>query len=106
MTGTICKTMLQYQTHDNVIQCFIECIDQWFRTGTIVTESHPEQFHTAIDQQTKIGWRQLFMGKLARVWLEMYKSMKTTRVGKSQQVENYVWGRAVVETILKKSIVA
>lgn len=46
------------------------------------------------------------MGKLARGWLEAYKLMKTTRVGKLRQVENYVCGRAAVETILKKLIVA
>ena len=44
VTGTLWKTMLKYNTHDNIIQCFIECLDQWFCNGFVILDDHAAFF--------------------------------------------------------------
>ena len=46
------------------------------------------------------------MGKLARSWLDAYVTLKvnTRREKKSKRVEDYIWGGAIVETLLSHSI--
>ena len=44
VTGTLRKVMLKYRTHDDIIQCFVECIDQWFCQGFVLPDDHPLEF--------------------------------------------------------------
>ena len=37
----------------------------------------PQQFKTAIQQQTEIGWEQLFMGKMASRWRQCWRKKHT-----------------------------
>ena len=106
VTGDLRKTMLRYSTHDDIIQCMIECVDQWFKDGFVIPEDHPECFRNAIWEQNQIGWRHLFMGKLSREWLAKHSEMK---VGKpiaknTKRVDDYIWGGAIAELLLNHSI--
>ena len=42
------KKMIGSGTHDDLIQCMIECLDQWFTQGHVLLDRHPLQFQDAI----------------------------------------------------------
>ena len=48
--------------------------------------------------QSNIGWRQIFMGRISREWLDLQGS-QTTESGTRR--EAYIWGASVVEFLLK-----
>ena len=57
-TTYLCKlreTMLTYKTNEELVQCFIECIDQWFIHDEVDPAKHPKVFRSAIIEQNRIG---------------------------------------------------
>lgn len=89
-TCSLQKTMLAYTTHDNIIQCIVACLDQWFEDGEVIPFCHPVTFCEAIWMQNRIGWDCFFMGKLAQEWLEVFKELKPFVHKGTRKVEGYV----------------
>ena len=52
---------------ENVMCC---AIAEWFETGHVPLYKYPEEFHEAIWSQGAIGWRQVFNGRISKLWLE------------------------------------
>ena len=42
------EKLLLHNTGDKLIQCMIECIDQWFESGVVCPTRHPEAFAEAV----------------------------------------------------------
>lgn len=94
--------MIKYKTSSDLIQCFIECMDQWFLHGSAVDPAkHPETFRTAIIRQNKIGWQHLFMGKLSCEWLRIHSELIKRERNEDSDTIEMCWGRAVIEHILR-----
>ena len=61
---------------ENIICC---AIAEWFKTGHVSLEKYPEEFHDAIWSQGAIGWRQVFNGRISKLWLEHQGNTKPHR---------------------------
>ena len=90
--------MLGSGTHDDLIQCVIECLDQWFTQGYVLPDIHPVRFRDAIWAQGQIGWRHFFMGKLAKEWTHAYDNLK---VRSELRVPSQVWCTRMIEYTLR-----
>ena len=42
------RLLLEANTHDDIIQCLIECLDQWFKCGVACPSHHPDEFYEAV----------------------------------------------------------
>ena len=58
---------------ENVMCC---AISDWFETGQVLLKKYPEEYHDAIQSQGAIGWRQVFKGRISKVWLEYQSNTK------------------------------
>ena len=45
----------------------------------LLDEAIPNQYKTALQQQTKLGWEHLFMGKMASAWKQCWPDKKHRR---------------------------
>ena len=68
-------------------------IAEWFETGHVPLHKYLEEFHDAIWSQGAIGWRQVFNGRLLKLWLEHQGNTKTSS-GRVRM--DYIWGISIV----------
>ena len=83
---------------ENTMCC---AIAEWFETGHVSLYKYPEYFHDKIWSQGTIGWRQVFNGRISKLWLEHQGNTKTSS-GKVRM--DYIWGASIVETCLQMII--
>ena len=83
---------------ENTMCC---AIAEWFETGHVPLYKYPEKFHDAIWSQGAIGWRQVFNGRISKLWLEHQGNTKTSS-GKVRM--DYIWGASIVETCLRMMV--
>ena len=76
-------------------------IAKWFETGHMPLYKYPEKFHGAIWSQGAIGWRQVFNGRILKLWLEHQGNTKTSS-GKVRM--DYNWEESIVETCLQMMV--
>ena len=60
-------------------------------------EKYPEENHDAIWSQGAIGWRQVFNGRISKLWLE---HQGNTKLSSGRVRMDYIWGASIVETCL------
>ena len=95
------KRMKQLNTKyavENVICC---AIAEWFETGHVPLYNYPEKFHAAIWSQGAMGWRQVFNGRISKLWLE---HQGNTKISSGKVRMDYIWGASVVETCLRMMV--
>ena len=83
---------------ENTMCC---AIAEWFETGYVPLYKYPEKFHEAIWSQGAIGWRQIFSGRISKLWLEHQGNTKNSS-GKVRM--DYIWGASIVETCLQMMV--
>lgn len=94
------QIMLRTNTHSVIIQCFMMCLDEWFKNGDVRPPEVGTRLQMAVKSQNRIGWRHFFMGKISQEWLTLYSTMRPRDEG-GKQINYIQWGRKVVEHILR-----
>ena len=79
---------------ENTMCC---AIAEWFETGHVPLYKYPEKLHNVIYSQGTTRWRQIFIGRISRHWLEHQGNTKTLS-GKVRM--DYIWRASIVETCL------
>ena len=64
------KQMEQLATKFALGETMCTALSEWFETGHIQLQNYPNRYHPAIWSQGAIGWRQIFNGKISKLWLE------------------------------------
>ena len=98
---TLRKRMKQLNTKFDLENTMCCAIAEWFETGHVPLYKYPEKFHYVIWSQGAIGWRQIFNGRISKLWLENQGNTKTSS-GKVRM--DYIWGVLIVETCLQMMI--
>mmetsp|Transcript_31538 Transcript_31538/g.35362 ORF Transcript_31538/g.35362 Transcript_31538/m.35362 type:complete len:138 (+) Transcript_31538:156-569(+) len=93
--------MKQLNTKFAVENAMCCAIAEWFETGHVPLDKYPEEFHKAIWSQGAIGRRQVFNGRIFKLWLEHQGNTKTSS-GKVRM--DYIWGASIVETCFRMMI--
>ena len=97
LCNNIFKTLKKFSIPYEAGAVFCDAITEWFETGEVTITKHPEKYHQALQAQQLIGWRQIFMGRIACQWLDLHPSY----FANNKYHENYIWGASLVETILR-----
>ena len=79
-------------------KCNVLCNLRMVWTGSRVFREYPEEFHDAIWSQGAIGWRQVFNGRISKLWLE---HQGNTKLASGRVRMDYIWGASIVETCLR-----
>ena len=85
-------SLIKHQVQASIIDALCSCVTDWLDNGTV---------RDAIASQNRIGWRQLFMGKISTEWLHLPNSYTATR---GADRPPYIWGTSVVEICLRQYI--
>ena len=95
------KRMKKIDTKFGVENTMCSAISEWFETGKVLVEEYPEEYHDAIRSQEAIGWRQVFNGRISKVWME---HQGNTKLASGRVRRDYIWGASIVETCLRMMI--
>ena len=79
-------------------------------TGIVDVVKFPEKYHAAINSQSQIGWRHIFMGRLSQEWLQIYedtykKPSSHDETQRSKYIDGYVWGANLAEILIRQMII-
>ena len=102
------ETMKFRHTHDDLSETLTTIIATWMEHGIVDVNKFPDKYHNAINSQQNIGWNQLFMGRISQEWIQLYEDSyeRPTICTKSPKFyDGYVWGAAIVETIIRQIII-
>ena len=90
---------VEYEVRGKNVMCC--AIAEWFEMGHVSLYKYPEELQDAIWSQGAIGWRQVFNGRISKLWLEHQGNTKTSS-GRVRM--DYIWGSSIVETCLRMMI--
>ena len=57
--------MNQHQAQESIVDTLCSCITDWLDNGMVQESKYSNRYSKAIASQNKIGWRQMFMGKIS-----------------------------------------
>ena len=95
------KRMKTIDTKFGVENTICSAISDWFETGKVLVDEYPEEYHDAIRSQETIGWRQVFNGRISKLWME---HQGNTKLASGRVRMDYIWGASIVETCLRMMI--
>ena len=85
-------------TNAGLLITFCSAISHWFDHGVVDPHKYPEQYHQAIQQQTRIGWHHIYMCHIAAAWSALQiPDGQTTDTSKA----HYMWAASIVEVSLR-----
>ena len=93
-----CETL---RTDPNLQNILIDGLEQWFRESHIDPSKYPPQFQLLIRQQTAIGWRQIFSGRMSNEWNRL-QADHAYRNGKRDQAASLLWTTNIICSIWKE----
>ena len=104
------QTIKKNNTDHSLSETLLTAIASWMDTGLVVVRKFPHKYRRAINTQFKIGWRQLFMGKISQEWIQLYEDTYVETPSQDEPkrrkyVDGYIWGANVVETLIRQMII-
>ena len=94
-------TLQSLKTKNSITETFSTALSEWFDTGQVDIDKYPSVHHEALYTQTRIGWRQVLLGRLSQGWERL---QGPTHLQHGRQRTPYLWAANLVETLLRKSI--
>ena len=91
--------MKKFNTNYVLSNAIADAVTYQLTSGQVPQGKFPPAMWAALDAQENIGWIHLFCGKLSRKWLLLYDSRTPP-----DQHGSYLWGAAIVKTILQQYI--
>ena len=76
-------------------------LTEWLEYGHVRIEKYPKKYHTALYHQQRIGWQQIFMGKIAIAW-ELIQG--NAKINNEKIRKAHLWSASMLETILNQMI--
>ena len=68
--------LLLPQVQESVVDTLCSCITDWLDNGKVQKNKYNNRYSKAIASQNRIGWRQMFTGKISTEWLHLPNSYK------------------------------
>ena len=75
---------------------------EWLDTGAVQVDKYPPPIQPTLYSQAKIGWYNMFRGRLSNKWLQRYESTKSlSSTEGTRPCESFVWGAKIIELLLR-----
>ena len=94
--------MKKRRTGHALIDHLCSVATEWLDTREVQMEKYPSQIQSTLSSQAKIGWYNIFRGRLSNKWLQRYDSTKKSLSSTegTRPCESFVWGSKIVELLL------
>ena len=94
--------MKKKQTRHALIDHVCSVTTEWLDTGAVQVDKYPEPIQPTLYSQAKIGWYNMFRGRLSNKWLQQYELTKSlTPTEGTRPCESFVWGAKITELLLR-----
>ena len=94
--------MKKKQTRHALIDHVCSVATEWLDTGAVQVDKYPEPIQPTLYSQAKIGWYNMFQGRLSNKWLQQYELTKSlTPTEGTRPCESFVWGAKITELLLR-----
>ena len=91
-TRAKCTTL---QTDPHLQSILLDGLENWLNESHIDASLYPQRFHLLIQQQTAIGWRQIFNGRMSTEWNRLQADYDFNN-GKSDYHTSCLWTTNIV----------
>ena len=93
-------------TNENLLSEFLEGLNTWMTPGETAEPPNPnDEFSNAINQQTSIGWRQLFNGRLSIEWSDLQDHRLASQPNHNDKRTGTTWAVGVISVIWKQWLI-
>ena len=95
--NTLRARLQKVNTNAGLLNTFCSAISDWFDHSAADPSKYPEHYHQAILQQTRIGWRHIYMGHIVTAWSALQiPDGQMTDISKAR----YMWIASIAEVSL------
>ena len=102
LTKNLGIEMKKKRTGHALIDHLCSVATEWLDTGGVIVDNYPPPIRPTLKSQAKIGWYNMFRGRLSDLWLQRYESTKLlTSTEGTRPCESFVWGAKVTELLLR-----
>jgi hypothetical protein len=95
-------TCERQNTRSYLVDILIEGLSSWLSSTTIDKASFPSTFHPLIDEQSQLGWRQLFQGRLSNEWARLQDVYLRRIHSTANSKSGLLWTTSIITTIWKE----
>jgi hypothetical protein len=89
-------------TRSYLVDILIEGLATWFNAGTIDKAAYPTSFHRLIHEQSQLGWRQLFQGRMSNEWARLQDIYLRRIQSTANSQTGLLWTTTIITTIWKE----
>ena len=94
--------MKKKRTGHALIDHMCSVATEWLDTGVVKVDKYPPPIQPTLKSQAKIGWYNMFRGRLSDQWLRRYESTKSlSSTEGTRPCESFVWGAKIIELLLR-----
>ena len=94
--------MKKKRTGYSLIEHLCKAATEWLDTGAVLVDNYLDPIQTTLKSQAKIGWYNMFRGRLSNMWLQRYESTQSLLSTEgTRPCESFVWGAKIVELLLR-----
>jgi hypothetical protein len=96
---SIRKRCEKLDTRPYLMEILLDGLENWYNDQPMETQPYPARYHRLIHQQNKIGWRQLFNGRMSVEWATLQQDHLATTglLGKTRS--GHLWTTAIITVI-------
>jgi hypothetical protein len=100
---TAIRATCEYQnTRSYLVDILIDGLSSWLNVRTIDKSAYPSTFHRLIREQTQLGWRQLFQGRMSKEWARLQDVYLRRIHSTANSKTGLLWTTAIITTIWKE----
>ena len=89
-------------TRSYLVDILIDGLASWFNVNTIDKAAYPATFHHLIDEQTQLGWRQLFQGRMSSEWARLQDVYLRRIHSTANSKTGLLWTSTIITTLWKE----
>jgi hypothetical protein len=94
-----CERLL---TRPYLVDILVNGLDAWFSGIDLDKTKYPNAYHRLIEEQTNLGWRQLFQGRFTNEWTRLQDS-HLLQIGSTTNCKTgTLWATNIITTIWKE----
>ena len=93
------KLLRNRGTSPIIIDILCTAITEYLDTGSVIVTNYHHKFHNILQSQSKIGWRQILLGRLSQEWSKRHSDLT------NNPQEALLWEASIIELSLRYTII-
>lgn len=99
MITALTKRLSTMHTEPTLQTILLDGIQAWVNQKTIGPSNYPKQFRKLILQQNRLGWRQLFNGRLSQLWTQLQHQHLIEHALVTKRQSGHQWTVSVITSL-------